>query len=145
MAPHGAIDLAQLCVLVLDDEQYFRALLLRVLERLGIGIRLAAATGPEALLMLDQQPAPVDVVLLDLRMPDMDGIEFLRGAAERHFQGSVLLLSGVDAGVLRAAERLAKAHGLALLGACPKPLAAPVLAELLQRAIARRAAVSDPI
>jgi len=130
-------------VLLLDDDAFMLELLADMVTALGPH-RVLRETDARRCLAALPQLAP-DLLICDLSMPDMDGIEFLRGAAERHFQGSVLLLSGVDAGVLRAAERLAKAHGLALLGACPKPLAAPVLAELLQRAIARRAAVSDPI
>lgn len=130
-------------VLLLDDDAFMLELLADMVTALGPHQVLRETDARRCLAALPQL-AP-DLLICDLSMPDMDGIEFLRGAAERHFQGSVLLLSGVDAGVLRAAERLAKAHGLALLGACPKPLAPAELAELLQRAIARRAAVFDPI
>lgn len=134
---------APLRILLLDDDAFMLDLLEQMVADLGPHQVLRETQARRCLAALPQL-AP-DLLICDLGMPDMDGIEFLRGAAERRFGGSVLLLSGMEAGVLRAAERLARAHGLALLGACPKPLAAPVLAELLQRAIAHRAAAPTPI
>jgi CheY-like chemotaxis protein len=66
--------------------------------------------------------APPALLICDLSMPDMDGIEFIHAAAGAGFGGHVMLLSGMDAGVRRAAERLARAHGLQVLGAYKKPI-----------------------
>ena len=63
-----------------------------------------------------------NLLICDLSMPDMDGIEFLDKVAQLGYSGSVLLHSGVDAGVIRAAERLAKAHGLHVIGSFGKPI-----------------------
>jgi two-component system response regulator PilR (NtrC family) len=66
-------------ILIVDDEQSYRQLLSLVFEGDGHNIR-TAANGLEALQML--QDSPADVVISDVRMPDMDGIEMLRAIRE---------------------------------------------------------------
>jgi len=62
-----------------------------------------------------------DVVLLDLFMPDPDGISVLRKLAERSYHGAILLMSGEDQGVLRAALELARAQQLRAINTIQKP------------------------
>jgi len=126
-------------ILLLDDDTFMLDLLAEMIAELGPH-QVLRETDARSCLVALAQLAP-DLLICDLSMPDMDGIEFMRGAAERHYKGSVVLLSGMDAGVLRAAERLAQAHGLAILGALPKPLSPAALAGLLQRAMDRLTAI----
>ncbi|MDQ3132987.1 MAG: sigma-54 dependent transcriptional regulator [Acidobacteriota bacterium] len=66
-------------LLIVDDEQSYRQLLTLVFEGDGHHIR-TAANGREALTMLEEEPA--DVIISDVKMPDMDGIELLRAVRE---------------------------------------------------------------
>jgi two-component system response regulator PilR (NtrC family) len=66
-------------ILIVDDEQSYRQLLSLVFEGEGHNIR-TAPNGIEALRLLQQEPA--DVVISDVKMPDMDGIEMLRNVRE---------------------------------------------------------------
>jgi two-component system response regulator PilR (NtrC family) len=66
-------------ILIVDDEQSYRQLLSLVFEGDGHTIR-TAANGLEALTLLQAEPA--DVVISDVKMPDMDGIEMLRSIRE---------------------------------------------------------------
>ncbi len=66
-------------ILIVDDEQSYRQLLSLVFEGDGHSIR-TAKNGKEALELLNEDPA--DVVISDVRMPDMDGIALLREARE---------------------------------------------------------------
>jgi len=66
-------------ILIVDDEQSYRQLLSLVFEGDGHTIR-TAANGLEALRLLQAEPA--DVVISDVKMPDMDGIEMLRSIRE---------------------------------------------------------------
>ncbi|MGD9252487.1 MAG: response regulator [Holophagae bacterium] len=78
-------------VLLVDDERDFLESLRQRLELRGLPVR-AASSGPEALEMLDD--GPVDVVVLDVRMPGMDGIETLRRIKEKHPHTEVVMLTG---------------------------------------------------
>ncbi len=121
-------------VLLLDDDAFMLALLAELVGELGPHEVSTESNSLRALATLRRETP--QLLICDLAMPDMDGIEFLRCAAEDHYRGAVLLLSGVDQSVLQAAARLAQAHGLAVLGAHTKPLERAVLADLLAQAAA---------
>ncbi len=111
---------ARLRVLLLDDDTFMLSVLEDMLADLGDFDVRCEADARRALLSLAQD-AP-GLLVCDLSMPDMDGIEFMHAAAEAGFRGAILLLSGMDSGVRRSAERLARAHGLHVLGAYKKPI-----------------------
>jgi len=77
-------------VLMVDDEKRFRDTTRKILERKGFET-LLAENGPQALGMLDQAP---DVVVLDIRMPGMDGHEVLAVIQDLHPDLPVIMLTG---------------------------------------------------
>ena len=123
--------LRHLQVLLVDDNKFIVGLLRRYLEKLGIDSPLAAHDGAEALKLLDR--ASVDVVLCDLDMPGMDGIEFLRHLAGRERAPAVALVSGQDRSILNTAVQLGRAHGLRVIGSLAKPFRLPALRTLLEQ------------
>jgi len=108
-------------VLVVDDEPFIRTITARMLADLGCTQPIEAGNGHEALAMLAHPDAQIDLVLCDLAMPDMDGVEIVRHLASRGECPALAFLSGADSGVLRAAEALARAYRLNILGCLPKP------------------------
>ncbi len=68
-------------ILVVDDEEGIRLLYKEELEEEGYDVELAT-TGEEALEKLSKD-SDVDLVLLDIKMPGMDGVEVLRSIKER--------------------------------------------------------------
>jgi two-component system, NtrC family, nitrogen regulation response regulator NtrX len=78
-------------VLVVDDESSIRESLRMTLEFEGYRVE-EAASGIEALQIARDRPP--DAVLLDLRMPEMDGLETLRQLRERGYEMPVLVISG---------------------------------------------------
>lgn len=122
--------LADCTVMVVEDHEFQRRTMLQILANLGTGGLLEAEDGEGALALLSADPRP-DVVVLDLDMPGMDGVEFLRHVAERSIETAIVIASGLDDDVLRAAETTARAYGLTVLGAVRKPLTARRLLEVV--------------
>lgn len=120
-------------VLVLDDDPTVREMTAAMLDELGVGSVRTSGDGHDGLRLLDSAAPPLNVLICDLTMPGMDGVEFLRHVAARRYRGDVVLLSGVAASVLKAAERLAAAHDLGVLGVMQKPIELEQLAEVLSR------------
>jgi len=77
--------------LLVDDENDFRQILAKRLNRRGIRVR-EADRGEKALRMLEEMPA--DIVVLDVKMPGMDGIECLKRIKRKHAQTEVIMLTG---------------------------------------------------
>ncbi|MES2742647.1 MAG: response regulator [Pseudomonadota bacterium] len=120
---------APMRVLLLDDDSFMLKMLGEMLGELGAYDVVAESDSRAAVASLRRHRP--QLLICDLSLPDMDGIEFLRMAAEDGFQGGVVLLSGVDSGVRKAAERLAMAQGLRILGAYRKPIALTDLEHML--------------
>lgn len=119
-------------VLVVDDDDFFHALLGELFGTLGVTQVLAARNGKDALKLLKTSKDPVDFLVCDVFMPDMDGIEFLNHLATRQFGGAILMASGVDIEMLDLARTIADANGLRLVGAVTKPVSADQLARALE-------------
>jgi DNA-binding response OmpR family regulator len=77
----------------------------------------------------DERP---DVVVLDLGMPGMDGVELLRFLSGEDFRGPVLIISGFDRRVLDSAFRLGEALGLTMVGPLEKPARLEELESILK-------------
>jgi CheY-like chemotaxis protein len=130
---------APLRILLLDDDVFMLAVVEDMLRELGQDDITAEASSRRALATLRRvQP---QLLVCDLSMPEIDGIEFMRLAAADGYRGSVLLLSGMDDAVRMAAGRLATAQGLRLVGIEKKPITA---AALEQAVLAARALAAAP-
>jgi DNA-binding NtrC family response regulator len=78
-------------VLLVDDESEFLDTLVKRIKKRSVNA-YGVASGEEALAFLNQQP--MDVVVLDVRMPGMDGIQALREIKQRHPLIEVIMLTG---------------------------------------------------
>ncbi len=78
-------------ILVVDDERNIRALVSRVLAQDQLEVH-GAGSGKEGLQMADE--VDPDVVLLDLRLPDMDGMDVLRTLKSRYPHVAVIIITG---------------------------------------------------
>jgi len=77
-------------ILVVDDEPVIRALLSKFLTQQGYRVR-AAPDGPAALALARQEPP--QLVILDIYMPEMNGVEVFRRLRAQGYQGGVITLT----------------------------------------------------
>jgi DNA-binding NtrC family response regulator len=78
-------------ILIVDDEEVVRRSHLRSLESAGCNAQVAG-DGKEAIRVMEQQP--FDVILLDLRMPGLDGMDVLKTIKERWPDSEVVVITG---------------------------------------------------
>ncbi|SEO59051.1 EAL domain-containing protein [Nitrosovibrio sp. Nv6] len=119
-------------ILVLDDESFMLKLLNRILTNLGFTSVTLCDNGRAALERVAEADAP-NVILLDLNMPEMDGIEFVRHLVDQHYAGSLILVSGEDERILQTTEKLVRAHKIPILGYLHKPVKPDALSALLEK------------
>ncbi|MEM7776678.1 MAG: response regulator [Pseudomonadota bacterium] len=130
-------------VLVVDDDPVQRLLLSNVLERAFRVNVLAARGGVEALKILQRQTDVIDLMLLNLYMPDMDGVEVLMALSETGASPPLALMSS-DQHMLHAAAMLANGYGLPSVATLPKPIDLERLGDVVVRAVGINAQLSQP-
>src|SRR6266853_2002936 len=114
-------------LLIVDDELGMRQFLTQLLQREGHAVRVAES-GRRAMELLREEPA--DLIISDVKMPDMGGIELLRAARE--------LLPEVEVIMITAFARVETARDAFLLGAydfVQKPFDNELLKETVARAL----------
>ena len=117
------MSVAELTVLVVEDHDFQRRTILQILANLGVGFLLEAADGEAALALVERGERP-DVVVCDLDLPGMDGVELVRRISERHAEVAVVFASGLEEKVVEAADATARSHGVKVLASIQKPLTA---------------------
>lgn len=114
-------------ILLVDDDELLGASLKAGLERKGYEVRVAG-NGRIGLTMIDEQKP--DVVVLDLFMPEMEGVETLRLLKKKHADLPVYAITG--GGRKELYELLSLAEGLGAVGSLRKPFTASDLIALIE-------------
>ena len=109
-------------VLILDDDPVFSAFTEAVLLDAGCTNVAIADDGEQGIRAALASSGEYDIVILDLNMPDFDGLSALRLLGDSGFNGEIVIVSGESRAIMDAASRLAGLHGLRLAGALSKPL-----------------------
>lgn len=73
----------------------------------------------------------MSVIILDLYLSHLDGVEVLRFLANARYQGAIVLISGHDSTILHSTAELAKVKGLRIVGTFSKPVQLMDLSKLL--------------
>jgi EAL domain-containing protein (putative c-di-GMP-specific phosphodiesterase class I)/FixJ family two-component response regulator len=122
-------------VLIVDDDTLTCNLLKTIVEPIFDNVKTFQQ--PREFLALT--PSRQDIIILDLMMPDMDGIEIIRHLAKHKSRANLILVSGYDSGVLHSAETLALSCGLNVISTFTKPINTKVLTSLLTSLAKRQA------
>lgn len=117
-------------LLVVDDQPAFGEVAAAVGTKSGYDVKVTSDAQEFRQTLSDWRPT---VILLDLQMPERDGIELLRDLAEVSSAAAILITSGADDSILNAAQRLGVAYGLTIAGALQKPVRAALLRNTLDR------------
>ncbi len=123
----------QLHLLVAEDHDFQRKTVVRMLGALGATRVSEAGDGKAALDIFTAAQPPVDIIISDLEMPGMDGMEFMRHVGEADRPVSVILSSALDAALISSVEAMTKAYGITLLGAISKPVTQDKLRALIEK------------
>lgn len=117
-------------LVVIDDEANICELIKDVAE--GIGFDVWTTTAAEGF-KANIGESVHDAIVLDLNMPEFDGIEILRYLGEAKCLAGVVLVSGSDTRVLTTASRLGVSYGLNMLGTLQKPIKVADLEKTLEQ------------
>lgn len=130
----NTIDWTQCAALVVEDSRVQRNEAVSLLRQIGFARVYEAENGVEAMKMIEAVGI-IDLILTDLDMPSMDGVELLENMIYRGFKSPyVIIASARDQSIMGAVENLAEAAEIKLLGSLPKPLSIDALLGLLGNA-----------
>lgn len=126
------MEIASMHFLVAEGEPVQRELLVGMLRHLGAEHITTASDGLSALRLLEiGLKPPVNIALIDLSLPGMDGLEVIRRLAEVDCRVGMIVIGAHSADVLFSVETMAEAYGVDMLGSSPKPITSARLQELI--------------
>lgn len=114
--------LSNLRILVADDHEFQREIIASLLRRLGAQTVYTVNDGAAALKAIADPAHPVDIVVLDMAMPGMDGVELIRNLGAAGTPVALILNSSFATDMLESIELLAKGFNANVLGSVTKPL-----------------------
>ncbi len=117
-------------ILAVDDDKFVLSIIDRQLKALGYSNVTTLADPLKALELLASKPDGFDFLLLDLNMPEIDGIQFMRRLPE-DFTGKIVIISGEDDDVRDWSSKFGVRRNLQIIGQLPKPPKKEDLEELL--------------
>jgi EAL domain-containing protein (putative c-di-GMP-specific phosphodiesterase class I)/DNA-binding NarL/FixJ family response regulator len=131
--PMKTLDPKAAGIVLLDDDPFMLKLLTHMLAQLGYTRVVACDCGEKALQQITGTDEVVDLIFLDINMPGMDGVEFIRRLVECRYGGSVILVSGENSRILESVEKLIEVQRLVALGHLQKPVNRDELVSLISR------------
>lgn len=124
--------MATLSALIVEDSKIQRKYLVDLCMRLGVIAIQEAEDGQSALTILEERDTEFDVLICDLEMPGIDGIELINLLARRNYMCGLIIVSSREMALIHAVELMAKVEGLNVLGSLQKPVQMSELEKLIQ-------------
>lgn len=120
-------------VLIVDDDPLLCVIAEQFFHSRGAQTIRTAGDGQAALDLLDEMTEMPDLIVCDLNMPKLDGMQFLRLMKQRDYRGAIAILSGEHRSLISLAETLGRTHRLNIVAALSKPLRPKELETVLSR------------
>jgi CheY-like chemotaxis protein len=121
-----------LSFLIVEDHAFQRTMLEQMVRGLGAEQVRSVANGKEAMQLLRGGGERYDIVITDLMMPEVDGIELIP-MLKKAARPVALVLASVDQASLEMAALIARGQGLRVLGTIAKPVTPDKLRALVER------------
>jgi len=118
-----------LIVMVVEDHDFQRRTLARMLRSLGATQVLEASDGDRALAQI--RSVAIDLIVCDLDMPHMDGMELIRHLGSMDSAVSFVISSAQELSILNSVQTMAKEYGVRVLGVIEKPVTLERLEEMI--------------
>ena len=115
-------------VLIVDDDPIQRAVLKQVFSSHGSTMVAGAADGLVAISTIENAAESFDLIVLDLMMPEYDGISLISYLESQNARAALLLISGLPQRIVEMSNTLAEVSGLRSIGSLQKPI---ILEDLL--------------
>jgi len=131
--------------LVIDDDPIFRMVAEDALMSFGAKHVQTAEDGAVGLKFLQQNPDSYQLVLCDLQMPNMDGVDVIRALGRTGFKGALIVVSGEHSSILRAVYSMAQMVGIRILGTLTKPLDNIKLGLMISAGITEESKTTDSV
>jgi EAL domain-containing protein (putative c-di-GMP-specific phosphodiesterase class I) len=128
-------------VLIVDDEEEFAGIIAELLQ--DQGFRVEVACDKKSFLYLARQNW--DCILMDLMMPQIDGIEAVRHLADNDCKSPLIMISGFSQHLLQSSAGLAEVRGMLVVGTLNKPFDFSELVEMVNSAVESRGPDDKPV
>lgn len=115
-------------LLLIDDDPGIGTFVRKVAE--GLGFRVETETNAEDFLEAIERTPP-DIIILDLTMPQQDGVELLHALSERECKADIFIMSGFDPRVCQMAFKIGELARLNMREIIHKPVRAAQLRSIL--------------
>lgn len=125
---------------ILDDDEQYASLLAEI--AINSGWQVEVENSPSS--FLNTALPNNSVLILDLVMPEMDGIEVIRALAGKNTDLLLILVSGFDTRVLHSAQQLAEAHNIKVLATLTKPISVKEFLKVLTQINTNTSSISEP-
>lgn len=144
---HDTVGLPAIHVLLVDDDAFLLAMMVEILNDMQVASIQIAHSGQEGLAVYRSSAQQPNLIVCDLCMPELGGMEFLGQLAKERADADIFIISGhnrtppddpnwglatYDGPVLHLAEKMARLQGLRVRGTFEKPITRDTMLNMMQ-------------
>ncbi|MBM3536844.1 MAG: EAL domain-containing protein [Alphaproteobacteria bacterium] len=141
-AAESTTEFGHLDILIVDDSRFILKVVEDALRQLGL-VTVRSADGGQKAIELVKERTP-DVVMVDLNMPQMDGVETIAAIARSGCRPSIVLMTAADQAIVNSVSDIVREYDLPMIGHLPKRFRPPDIEALLRRHMERHASAAGP-